>query len=254
MKTLIFTFFSSLFVLLSLTLYAKEKSNSELIVEADNSIEFYEKEKYYLASGNAIASKDGITLKANTIRAFFDKKKKINKVIANGNASILKDGMIAKAGKVRYNFKNQFIILTKKTQSFKSEEIFIKTKEVLSFDNSKKIAIGKGKVQVTLKNGIKIYTDELIANFNNSNNSLTKANAKGNVIIVTKNEKASSNLAFFDKKTNLIKLKENVIITRNNSKITGELGITNLKTGVTKISGNKKNRRVKGSFSPTKNN
>ena len=76
MKTLIFTFFfSSLFVLLSLTLYANEKSNSELIVEADNSIQFYEKEKYYLASGNAIASKDGITLKANTIRAFFDKKK-----------------------------------------------------------------------------------------------------------------------------------------------------------------------------------
>ena len=91
----------------------------------------------------------------------------------------------------------------------------------------------------------------MIANFNNSNNSLTKAIAKGNVIIVTKNESTSSNFAFFDKKTNLIKLKENVIITRNNSKITGELGITNLKTGVTKISGNKKNRRVKGKFLPS---
>ena len=55
-------------------MYANEKHNSELIVEADNSIEFYEKEKYYFASGNAIASKDDIILKANTIKAFFDKK------------------------------------------------------------------------------------------------------------------------------------------------------------------------------------
>ena len=252
MKTFIFTFFlSSLFGLLSLSLYANEKNNSELVVEADKSIEFYEKEKYYLASGNAIASKDGITLKANTIKAFFDKKKKINKIIANGNASILKEGIIAKAGKVKYDFKNQFIVLTKNTPSFRSKEIFIKTKEILSFNNLKKLATGKGEVQVTLKSGIKIYSDHLIANFNNLNNSSKKAKAKGNVIIITKNERTSSNFAFFDKKTNLIKLKENVIITRNNSKITGELGVTNLKTGITKISGNKKNRRVKGKFLPS---
>ena len=255
MKHLIFTiFFGYLFILLSSTLYANEKNSLELTVEADKSIEFYEKEKYYLASGNAVASKDGIVLKANTIKAFFDTKNKINKVIANGNATILKDGILAKAGQVKYNFKNQFIILTKKTQSFKSEEIFIKTKEFLSFDNSKKIAKGQGKVQLTLKSGIKIYSDKLTANFNNSNNSLTKANAKGNVVIVTKNEKTTSNFAFFDNKTNLIKLKGNVIITRNNSKITGELGITNLKTGITKISGNQKNQRVKGKFLPSKNN
>ena len=254
MKSFILTsFLTYLFFLLNSTLYANEKHNSELIVEADNSIEFYEKEKYYLATGNAIASKDGIILKANTIKAFFNKKNKINKVVSYGNASITKGSILAKAGHVKYNFKNQFIILTQNTPSFKSEEIFIKSKEILSFDNSKKIANGRGKVELTLKNGIKIFTDELIANFSKLNNSLTKAKAKGNVVIVTKNERSSSNYAVFDKKTNLITLKENVIIKRNNSNISGEIGITNLKTGITKISGGNKKKRVKGKFLPSKN-
>ncbi len=104
-----------------------------------------------------------------------------------------------------------------------------------------------------MKNGIKIFTDELIANFSKLNNSLTKAKAKGNVVIVTKNERSSSNYAVFDKKTNLITLKENVIIKRNNSNISGEIGITNLKTGITKISGGNKKKRVKGKFLPSKN-
>ena len=99
------------------------------------------------------------------------KNNKINKVLAYGNASITKGSILAKAGHVKYNFKNQFIILTKNTPSFKSDEIFIKSKEILSFDNSKKIANGRGKVELTLQNGIKIFTDELIANFSKLNNS-----------------------------------------------------------------------------------
>ena len=44
-------------------------SNSELSVEADISLEWFEKEKYYLAKGNVLLKKDGLTLKANIVRA-----------------------------------------------------------------------------------------------------------------------------------------------------------------------------------------
>ena len=52
---------------------------NSLIVEADNSIEYFEKEKYYLASGNAIATKNGVTLKADKIKAFFENKQPLNR-------------------------------------------------------------------------------------------------------------------------------------------------------------------------------
>ena len=42
---------------------AKTNNNkSELTVEADESLEWFEKEKYYLAKGNVILKKDGVTL------------------------------------------------------------------------------------------------------------------------------------------------------------------------------------------------
>ena len=46
-----------------------EESSSELSVEADISLEWFEKEKYYLAKGNVLLKKDGLTLKANIVRA-----------------------------------------------------------------------------------------------------------------------------------------------------------------------------------------
>ena len=46
-----------------------KESSSELSVEADISLEWFEKEKYYLAKGNVLLKKDGLTLKANIVRA-----------------------------------------------------------------------------------------------------------------------------------------------------------------------------------------
>ena len=71
-----------LFTSFSQLVWAKTNNNkSELTVEADESLEWFEKEKYYLAKGNVILKKDGITLKANIVKADY--------VIQNGE-NILK--------------------------------------------------------------------------------------------------------------------------------------------------------------------
>ena len=84
----VFIFFSSF----SQFVLAKTNNNkSELTVEADESLEWFEKEKYYLAKGKVILKKDGVTLKANTVKADY--------VLQNGE-NILKK-IIAKEKKIR---------------------------------------------------------------------------------------------------------------------------------------------------------
>ena len=62
-KIIIFVFI--LFASFSQFVLAKtNNNNSELTVEADESLEWFEKEKYYLAKGNVILKKDGVTLKS----------------------------------------------------------------------------------------------------------------------------------------------------------------------------------------------
>ena len=56
------------------------ESESQLTVEADESLEWFEKEKYYLAKGNDLLTKDGLRLNANKVKANyedFDLSKKV---------------------------------------------------------------------------------------------------------------------------------------------------------------------------------
>ena len=68
----IYIFSLILLISSSLNVLAKQvnqNNSSDLSVEADISLEWFEKEKYYLAKGNVILKKDGLTLKANMVRA-----------------------------------------------------------------------------------------------------------------------------------------------------------------------------------------
>ncbi len=112
---------------------AKNKKETDLIVEADNSIEYFEKEKFYLASGNAIASKDGLTLNANQIKAFFkNKDNEIEYLIGKGKVSIKNKDIFGKAEKVVYNFKKKIITLSEGVQSLKTKDVLIESKKLYS--------------------------------------------------------------------------------------------------------------------------
>ena len=63
---LIFIYFKSTFANENLTQFR---------VEADKSIEYFEKQKIYVASGNAKASKGNFSIKAEKLQHFWENKK-----------------------------------------------------------------------------------------------------------------------------------------------------------------------------------
>ncbi len=245
-------FYLFFFIILYQNALANEKG---LIVEADNSIEYFEKERYYLATGNAIASKNGITLKADKIKAFFQKKVNDNQIeiiFGIGNVTISKNRILATGNHVVYNFINETIKFSNGNQFFKTDDIFIESKKFLLYDNKNYTAKGKGEVKILLKKNIKILADEVKAIFSQNDNSLLEAIGTGNIKIITKSGSSFAKKAKYDKKSNMIFLEENVRIFQNNISIIGHSGVTNLKTGVSKILGNDKKKRVKGKFLPAK--
>ena len=73
-------------------------NKSELTVEADESLEWFEKEKYYLAKGNVILKKDGVTLKANIVKADYvlqNGENILKKIIAKEKVILTKENTIA---------------------------------------------------------------------------------------------------------------------------------------------------------------
>ena len=218
MKNKISIILISLFSLISINnLLAKENISTDLIVEADNSIEFFE---YYIASGNAVASKDGINLSANEIKAYLnDNNSEINYLIGKGKVSVTTKDISGKAEEVKYDFNNEIITFLKGRQSIQTKEILIESNKYLKFDNLKKFAEARGKVKLIFENKTTVLSNKLSALLGSKNNKLEKATAKEEVLVIT-----------------------------NNSRIMGEKGVTNLNTGITKLLSGSGNKRVKGKF------
>ena len=234
------------------TAFANE-SHTQFKVEADKSIEYFEKQKIYVATGNAVASKGNFSINAEKITAFMGKTKNsdITDIVSTGNVIIVNQETTAKSGFAKYNFKNEFIILKGNNQSVESKKFKLFSKKFISFDNINKIANSEGDVKLFLNGSTTISSERINASFDKVNNTLISASAKGKVKIQTKSETITCNSAKYDNKTNIITLKSNVIIERDKSILTGERGYMNLKTRKSKIESSK-SQRVKGIFAPVK--
>ena len=84
------------------------------------------------------------------IKAFFKSNDQIKLIQGIGNVSLVNKNILAKGEHVKYDLKNQTILFSKGSQSFKSSGIYIESKEFLSYDNLKKRAYAKGNVKITI--------------------------------------------------------------------------------------------------------
>ena len=118
----------NIIICLLLVIYLKsafaDENINQLKVEADNSIEYFEKQKTYVASGNAKASKGNFSINAQKIIAFIDKTNKSNivHIEATGNVVVINKNKIAKSDYARYNFIRKLIILKGKNQSIETKK------------------------------------------------------------------------------------------------------------------------------------
>ena len=248
----LFAFFSQLVCAKS------NNNNSELTVEADESLEWFEKEKYYLAKGNVILRKEGVTLKANIIKADYilqNGENVLKKIIAKEKVILTKENTKATGQYMTYNLENKVVRMTGPFQTFSSPSGYLESKKNIIYDDVNNKAEAQGNVKIILSNKTIIYADNVIANFEPTNKYLKKAIAKGNVIIENKakGRKSKADLGVYNPNDEIIRLTGNVVIINQKSKLSGSKGITNLKTGISNIVGDRKNKtRVKGTFSPIK--
>jgi len=248
-----------LFASFSQIVLAKNKNNkSELTVEADESLEWFEKEKYYLAKGNVVLKKDGVTLEANIVKAEYvteNGENILNKIIAKEKVFLTKENTKASGQYMTYNFKDKIAKISGTFQTFSSPSGYLESKKYIIYNEFKNLARAEGNVKIILSNKTIIYADKVKADFEPTNKTLKKAIATGNVIIENKNKgrKSKADLGVYNSNNELVKLTGNVKIINQKSRISGFEGITNLKTGISNIIGDpKKKKRVKGTFSPIK--
>jgi lipopolysaccharide export system protein LptA len=107
-----------------------KESSSELSVEADISLEWFEKEKYYLAKGNVLLKKDGLTLKANIVKADYaveNGEHVLKKITAKEKVVLTKDKSEANGQFMTYDVAKKIAIISGKFQTFSSPAGYVES-------------------------------------------------------------------------------------------------------------------------------
>ena len=206
--------------------YSREIGQTE--ITTDEGIEVFQNKKYYLLKGNVKILSDEFELKADLVKAFFDKDLyDINSIESEGGVILISNKrMTAKGENIDFSSKDENILILGKKSSLVYDKINMFSEELIQVNN----LTGRFKLN---GEGSKLITDEIkiignsitgkyapINNINEVSELMVIDDALSN--IKTKKINMFAVKAIYNKKENIIELFKNVKVIRGNEIITGD--------------------------------
>lgn len=211
-----------LFILLSLLPTAAFAADQKLPLEitADKALEWNQTDKTYVARGKAVATQGELSVRADTLTATYaganGNTSDIILLNADGNVTLTSGANVATGDKAVYDL--------------------VTGQAVLSGTRPKIVQEGKNTLEA---DKVTVWT---------KNNVLDHAEADGNVVIVSSEQKATGNKATYNAVTNTAELIGQVKVTQGPNILEGDKAEMDLTTHVSKMVSADSSKRVKGVF------
>ena len=233
-----------------------QSKDKPIEINADEGIEWRQKQKLYVARGNARASQGQVTVSANTLTAHYreknDQSTEIWRIDAEGNVQIITPTQKAAGNKGVYDVDNGILILTGSVRlDTKTDKIT--ARDSLEYWEKRNLAVARGNA-IAVRGQNRLRADLLTAHFvtdENGKSRVQQLDAFDNIVITTPDEIVRSNRGIYNLDTGVAKLSGSVKITRGKDKLQGAYAEVNLNTGVSKLYG-RGAAGVRGVFMPKK--
>ena len=231
-------------------------------ITADNGIEWEKNREILIASGNAKASRGGITVLAEVLRAYYRKKTTggadLYRLDAAGGVKIFSDTESMEGQTAVLDFEQAILKVDGKKVIYKAGPDTITANQQMEYWERQKMAVARGNA-VAIHKGKTLRADILKALLRKNKtrrSEVYEIEAFNNVLIVSGKDKLRSDSAIYKLDSGIATLKGNVSIIQENSILKGDLAEINLKTGISKlltvdsVGSNKEKPRVRGLIYP----
>ena len=221
MKTIIIYFFVFFSVL-----QARELGQTEITTE--EGIEVYQKEKYYLLKKNVIIESDNFILKAQNVKAHFDKDLyDITDIFSKGNVIFESNqGLKVLGNEVDHNIKKEKIHVRGEGSFLQHKNFSMFSDGYIEINNSSGEFKLYGLNSKLITDEIKIIGEDIRGNYVivDGENIVQKLNVedKTQANIQTETSNMYAKKAKYNKQKNIMELFENVLIIRDNESISGD--------------------------------
>jgi lipopolysaccharide export system protein LptA len=231
-------------------------------ITADNGIEWEKNREILIASGNAKASRGGITVLAEVLRAYYRKKTTggtdLYRLDAAGGVKIFSDTESMEGQTAVLDFEQAILKVDGKKVIYKAGPNTITANQQMEYWERQKMAVARGNA-VAIHKGKTLRADVLKALLRKNKTGRSEVyviEAFNNVLIVSGKDRLSSDTAIYKLDSSIATLKGNVSIVRENIILNGDLAEINLKTGISKlltvdsVGSRKERKRIRGLIYP----
>ncbi|MCZ6448379.1 MAG: hypothetical protein O6831_09085 [Alphaproteobacteria bacterium] len=229
-----------------------------LEIYADEGIEWDQKNKRYIARGNAKAIQGDTTVHADTLTAYYEETKgkgsQITRIEAVGKVKIVSPTQTAYGDKGVYDSRQNVLVLTGRRLKLVTKDNIITARDSLEYHDRKSLAVARGNAVWRQRNPVKgkqrtVRADVLTSRSRRKPSKGTRGRGKksgdgggpprmdayGNVVISLPGEIALANRAVYLPDQDIVELWGKVRITRGQNQFNGERAIINFKTGISRI-------------------
>jgi lipopolysaccharide export system protein LptA len=249
-------------------------------INADQGIEWLRDERKYVARGNATATRNNASIKADKLTAFYrdgtgDSGQEIFRVDADGNVRINADDQQALGDKAVYYVDKAVFVLVGKNLRLLSKQGTLTARDSLEYWEKRGLAVARGDA-VVVQQDQRIRADVLTAHVGDQESAPAKpaaapkgakrkaaapgagkvpeddgqirqVDAFGNVHISLQNAIVRGDTGVYVPANGVATICGNVRITSGNNQLNGKCAEVNLNTGIYRLTG-----RAKGLVQPEK--
>lgn len=249
--------FTKIFSFLLCLLTATSSFAGDIVLDADDRVEYHQKEQKLVAKGNAVATKDNLSIKANTLIGYYapKTKNKISRVEAHENVEMKTPDAKAFGDKLIYDVKQDTAVLTGMPAKISNPDFTITSKGPITYYQSQQKAIATDNVIAIDNKDNHVYADLMTAWFKKDQNNemvLDKIDIEQNVKIISKDTTVTALKGTYHARLGKIFLYDDVVITQQGNILKGSQAETDLNTSISKIIAGEKSGRVSGVFKEKK--
>tara|TARA_Y100000768_G_C23978839_1_gene684579 strand:- start:944 stop:1708 length:765 start_codon:yes stop_codon:yes gene_type:complete len=240
----------SIFVLILLinkTLFARNVGETE--ITAEEGIEVFQEEKYYLLKKNVKIQSDNFMLFGDQIKIFFeDDLYDIKRIIANGSVILESSSysISAKGDKLSLILEDEEISVEGNNSELKTDNFFMYSNNSIKINNLNGNFVLSGINSMVKNDNITIRGEFIDGLFTSKDNQkeIILLNVKDKNISYINNGKSEmfANIINYNKETSIIKLNDNVKIITDGETVMGDYGELNTASNSYKISSKNSNK------------
>jgi lipopolysaccharide export system protein LptA len=238
----------ALFIALGQTAHAQglglpgQDRGKPIEINAEDGIEWRQRDKVYVARGKARAAQGEVTVYADVLTAHYRELKggstEIWRIDADGNVRIASPRQTAHGDKAVYDVDKGVLVLTGNVRLV-TETDRISARDSLEYWEKRNLAVARGKA-VAVRGDRRLMADILAAHFKKDDGGANKVHeieAFDNVLISSPEEIVRADYGVYNVETGIANLTGSVKITRGDSQLNGARARVNLNTGVSTLLG-----------------